>query len=213
MNQNLRKETKRKKNRAHFLLNGKNVCRDMFIFSYSISPKRYDLIRKRLNENGVDLMYHGNLKNQHNTTNVFVKQYNWSDWFDSHKFSKIQGIRKLHYFKFDAEKPNFVSVKASLNDEYIDFKLTDDLDLQSFPDELTVPKIPFERKKYLFEKIRIYCHEDSKEILCPDPTANLFVPTATLDTTTRQTPRLRAIGKCLNCKKTGHNKAKCLKKI
>ncbi len=94
---------------------------------------------------------------------------------------------KLHYFKYDAEKPKYVSVKACLNDVYIDMKSVDDFDLESFPVELNVPKITFERQKYLFEKLQKYCHEDSKDILSSDPVKKMFVPTstATLDTTTR----------------------------
>jgi hypothetical protein len=34
---------------------------------------------------------------------VYVKQYSRSSWFASLGFSKIPGIRKLHYFKFDSK--------------------------------------------------------------------------------------------------------------
>jgi hypothetical protein len=145
---------------------------------------------------------------------VYVKQYSWSSWFDSLGFSKIPGIRKLHYFKFDSKKPNFVSVKANFREEYVEIKLNKETDIQSFPDEAIVPKLSIERKKYLFDKIRKYCNENSKEILCPEPTRDMFVPstTATLETTTRGTPRVRKIGICSKCKEPGHYITTCTKK-
>ncbi len=62
---------------------------------------------------------------------VYFKQYNWSDWIDKLKFLKIPGIGKLHYFKYHAEKPKYVSVKACLIDVYIDMKLVDNFDILS----------------------------------------------------------------------------------
>ena len=54
MNEKLNENNNRKKNRAHFLLNGKTVCRKMFIFAFAFTIKRYDLLRMRLNNHGVD---------------------------------------------------------------------------------------------------------------------------------------------------------------
>jgi hypothetical protein len=95
---------------------------------------------------------------------------------------------------------------------YVSVKLIENFNpLKSFPDQSIVPKIGFERQKYLFEKIRDYCKEDSKDSLCPDPTKNMFAPTsqASLNTTTRQTERVRKIAECSICHKPGHKKTKC----
>ena len=147
-----------------------------------------------------------------NGSNINVDQYKWSEWFDQEGFSNIPGIRKLHYFKFQSLNPNFVLVKKKSTDEYVSVRLIETYKpLKPFPEKSAIPKIGFERQKYLFEHIRQYCAEDSKDVLCPDPTIGIFVETsqATFNTTTRSTERVRAISKCSICQIPGHNKAKC----
>ena len=65
------KNQKRTNNHATLRLKGKRVCKDMFIFAYAFSIKRYDLIRGQLNSTGVDLKFNGHCKKQNNK--VFLK--------------------------------------------------------------------------------------------------------------------------------------------
>ena len=65
------KNHKRTNNHATLRLKGKRVCKDMFIFAYAFSIKRYDLIRGQLNSTGVDLKFNGHCKKQNNK--VFLK--------------------------------------------------------------------------------------------------------------------------------------------
>ncbi len=82
---------------------------------------------------------------------LHVLQYKWSEWFEEVGFSNLPGIRKLHYFKFDCKNPNFVLVKEKSTDAYVAVKLIENFDpLKPFPDLSIVPKINFERQKYLF---------------------------------------------------------------
>jgi hypothetical protein len=67
INEKLNENKNRKKNRAHLRLGGKTVCRKMFIFAYAFTIKRYDLLRMRLNNHGVDLVFHGKISNQFNS--------------------------------------------------------------------------------------------------------------------------------------------------
>ena len=140
---------------------------------------------------------------------IKVLQYDWSTWFDEIGFKSIPGISKMHYFKFD--KPYHVSFKQNSNNEYVEMKLIEHWDNSyDLPPQLDIPKISFERQKYLFEKIRQFCHDECKDILCPDPISGFFSnPNVTINTTARQTDRIRAIGKCSICRVAGHNKAKC----
>ncbi len=74
-------------------------------------------------------------------------------------------------------------------------------------------KLILKDRNIYFEKIRDFSQEDSKDTLCPDPTKNMFASSqATLNTTTRQTERVRKIGVCSICHTTGKtiaNKTKC----
>ena len=57
-------------------------------------------------------------------------------------------LKFLIFFKYDSTKPNYVLVKATLSAEYVEIKLNNATDIQSFPDEVAVLKIPIERRKY-----------------------------------------------------------------
>jgi hypothetical protein len=141
---------------------------------------------------------------------VNVIQYDWSNWFAEVGFKNVPGISKFHYFKFN--KPNYVSVKEKGSDEYVEMKIIDNFDQQlNLPDRLIEPKVGFERQKYLYENIRKYCDEASKDVLCPDPVKGIFsqTSTATLEITARNTERIRAVQKCSICRVPGHNKNKC----
>ena len=52
---------------ASLYLMGKRICKLMFIFAHNFTIKRYDLIRKRFNQYGFSLQYHGNMGNQNNS--------------------------------------------------------------------------------------------------------------------------------------------------
>ena len=142
---------------------------------------------------------------------INVIQYSWSDWFEENGFKSLPGKTKYHYFKFT--RPCYVSVKESYLDEYTEVKIIEGFDTNlDLPPMLEVPKLPFDRQKYLFEKIRSFCREDSKDILCSDPTTDIFKPGSivTLKTTVRSAERTRAIKCCSKCRKQGHNKNNCL---
>jgi hypothetical protein len=84
---------------------------------------------------------------------IKVLQYDWSTWFDEIGFKSIPGTSKMHYFKFD--EPYHVSFKENSNDEYVKMKLIEHWDTSyDLPPQSDIPKISFEKQKYLFEKIR-----------------------------------------------------------
>lgn len=38
-----------------------------------------------------------------------------------------------------------------------------------FPEKVQADGLTFQRKKYLYKKIREYCEDEYKDLLCPDP--------------------------------------------
>lgn len=42
-------------------------------------------------------------------------------------------------------------------------------DISDFPDPIIPAGLSIQRKKYLYEKIRPYCRDEHKDLLCPKP--------------------------------------------
>jgi len=77
----------------------------------------------------------------------------------------------MHCLTFSADSPGFVECKVWSSDitctrhcVFDSSEVTTDL-----PEALTPTGLSTDRKKYLYEKIRDYCPDSSKDILCPLP--------------------------------------------
>ena len=105
---------------------------------------------------------------------VFVPTYNWSEFFDNIMMkSALKGISRLHQFRFSAARHGKVYVKESSSAAEREITLVCDDSWQPSPDELppfvTPNGLSAERQQYLFEKIREFCPNDKKDIVCPRP--------------------------------------------
>ena len=105
---------------------------------------------------------------------VFVPTYNWSEFFDNIMMkSPLKGISRLHQFQFSAARHGKVHVKESSSAAEREITLVRDDLWQPSPDELppvvTPNGLSAERQQYLFEKIREFCPDDKKDIVCPRP--------------------------------------------
>ncbi len=108
--------------------------------------------------------------------NTFVRQYNWSDYF--HKFYKRQafdGIKSFHHLKFDQTRPGKVMVREVSDGEEKELTVLAKPHLHWKPDpndlpqEIHPPGLSRERRQYLFDKIREFCPEESRDKVCPNP--------------------------------------------
>ena len=102
---------------------------------------------------------------------TIVPSRDWAGVFSSH-FRCLDGIKKYHHLCFEWDYPGIVFLKktAMVKEETRCLLLGDWS--PSLVDKL--PLVPatglsLERRRYLFERIREYSREESKDAVCPDP--------------------------------------------
>ena len=102
---------------------------------------------------------------------TLVKTYDWSTYLTPH-FKRIIGIKKYHHFRFCSSQPNVVFVKEHADTPEIALTVTKNNwipDSTQLPDVVHPKGLSIERQWYLYESIRPFCQEDSKDIACPHP--------------------------------------------
>ena len=82
----------------------------------------------------------------------------------------IPHIKRLHHFQFTSEDLGTVIVKRSCDgeEERLDLMISQP-SVEDFP-ELVLPSgLSDARQWYLFQKIRDFCSDETKDIVCPLP--------------------------------------------
>ena len=107
-----------------------------------------------------------------------VKMYDWSSFFESHTIkSALKGISKMQHFRFTADHPGYVFVKSSSDSLETKIKLLKDTtwkpDKHVLPEVITAPGLSVEQQWYLFNKIREFCPDEVKDLVCPQPATPL----------------------------------------
>lgn len=100
---------------------------------------------------------------------TIVPTLDWTDFFATKL--KIQGIKKLHHFRFTSSSPGHVFVKESSDTVERDINLLKEpwtLDADTKPD-VVPPKGP-NRQWYLYELIRPFFPPNDQDSVCPLPT-------------------------------------------
>jgi len=110
--------------------------------------------------------------------NIFVPTYNWSQFFEDHVIkTALKGITKFQHFRFTHTNPGVVYVKSSSSGDEKKISLLKDQSWQPSPNQLpqvVVPNgLPPERQVYLYEKIREFCTDATKDLVCPKPPSYL----------------------------------------
>ena len=114
----------------------------------------------------------------------------WDTYFKSH-FRVVKNITNFQRFLFSSEKPGFVHLSQSDTLEERNFKI-----LSSDPVVLSATNLPpiiqpaglsTDRAKYLYEQIRPYCHQESRDITCPAP-AGLSTAASSLEAEMQPAP-------------------------
>lgn len=110
---------------------------------------------------------------------INVPMYNWSGFFEPFTIqTALKGISKMHHFRFTADQLGVVFVKNYSDDaEERQINLlklvTWKPDLQDLPPQIIPPGLTLERQWYLYQKIREFCPDDVKDIVCPEPSTSL----------------------------------------
>ena len=102
----------------------------------------------------------------------YVPTYNWSEYFEQHTIkSALKGITKLHHFRFDANSPGAVYIKERSSDSERQITLTKNNSwcpsANHLPDIVVPPGLSLERQWYLYDKIREFCSDITKDDVCP----------------------------------------------
>ena len=105
---------------------------------------------------------------------IHVPTYNWSEFFEDHvKKTALKGISKYQHFRFSRSAPGAVFVKNSSDGVEKKIMLLKDETWRPSPNDLPEIIVPNglspERQLYLYEKIREFCTDSTKDLVCPKP--------------------------------------------
>ena len=120
---------------------------------------------------------------------TIVPSRNWAGFLSSH-FRRLDGIKQYHHFRFERDHPGVVFLKKTAEaeeEQRVLLRVLWNPSPVDKPSLIVPPGLSHERQKYLYEKIREYCREDVRDIVCPEPTIVHQPP----DITTEQTPSKR----------------------
>jgi hypothetical protein len=107
---------------------------------------------------------------------VIVKQYDWASSF--RKFFKrkaFEGIKSLHHLVFSSSSPGVVKVRKETDGEVETIHVLSKAGMNwkpsphVLPDQIVPPGLSRERQTYLYEKIREFVPDGSKDKVCPKP--------------------------------------------
>ena len=110
---------------------------------------------------------------QDGSTIVFYRY--WAGFLSSH-FRHLDGIKQYHHFRFEWNHPGVVFLKKIATADEEERCLLRGVwspYARDKPPPTPPPGLSLERKKYLFDKIREYCREDTRDLVCPQPDSPL----------------------------------------
>lgn len=149
--------------------------------------------------------------------NVFVPVYNWQQLHHDLNFKNIPNIKSFHKFIFSCEFKGRVRLyESAYSPEFTEFVMCADHKIVSddLPPTVSPIGLSAQRQLYLYNSIRPFVADHSKDILCPKPTEpgftgpsvcplNRQLKTAKTKTVFDET-FVRASPKCGFCGQTGH---------
>jgi len=103
---------------------------------------------------------------------MIVPVYDWSQFLSEH-FRKVPKMKSYQHFMFTSARPGIVQLKALNDSEESQFRILSDENWT--PDHLERPQcitpsgLSAKRQWYLYDQIREFCREDSKDLVCPLP--------------------------------------------
>lgn len=104
---------------------------------------------------------------------IIVPTYDWKGWLAT-KFKTIPQMKQYHHFRVSADNPGSVFLKVHSDTEEKKFDLIKDplwLPSASELPSLVEPRgLPPDRQWYLYEHIREFCPDYSKDTVAPLPT-------------------------------------------
>ena len=159
---------------------------------------------------------------------IIVPTYNWQGLL-SPFFKRIPSITKFHQFKITKNDNGNVNLTvrkhSNTTETTVDILKSTCTSIPTNLPEIIEPKgLSLDRQWYLHDKIRQFCSDDCKDLVCPKPSnppLRILPPLlqsspsrSVMDSDTEledepQPKRQRCAMKCGNCGQTGHNKRTC----
>ena len=105
------------------------------------------------------------------TRNIPV--YNWSEFLAPH-FKKVPQLKSYHHMTFSSEAPGALVLKLAADSEEELLQLLRDgwqPSPRDLPAVIPPPGLTMDRQWYLYNHIREYCTEATKDVVCPRPTS------------------------------------------
>ncbi|XP_055955699.1 uncharacterized protein LOC126815989 isoform X1 [Patella vulgata] len=106
-----------------------------------------------------------------NDGQVLVRHYDWQEMESD--FKVLPGIKSYQHFRFTDKQPGTVYCKESVDSEEQEFHLLKSKDAVPqfrMPSIIPPPGLPPKRQWYLYDQIRDFCSEETRDITCPRPT-------------------------------------------
>ena len=155
---------------------------------------------------------------------VLVPTYDWTGHLAPY-FRRIKSLKTYHHFTLDSQCPGMVLLKETSDSPVTKERhLRDDNDIPSeLPPTVTPSGLSNERQWYLYDKIREFCPEGSRDLTCPLPTgprpasssrntpdvdSALDIPSPATEVTINPHP-MRKQRLCSRCGNPGHNIRSC----
>ena len=121
---------------------------------------------------------------------VIVPTCNWKEFLTPH-FRTIPSIKEYQHYTFSSDKPGIVSVKKFDTSSKELHLLKDNWNPgESVPNILTPKGLPLERQWYLYNNIRQFCPEETKDVVCLLPSIPLAIGTSQPGARTQANPRV-----------------------
>ena len=102
---------------------------------------------------------------------TIVPSRDWARFLSPH-FRRLDGIKQYHHFRFERDHPGVVFLKKTATAEEEQRCLLRGVWSPSpvdKPPSVLPAGLSLERRRYLYEKIREYCREDVRDLVCPVP--------------------------------------------
>ena len=153
---------------------------------------------------------------------VIIASFDWTDYLAPH-FNVIKGIKMIHHFTFEEHSLGgghlITRVTCSDSPTAVSFLKATNVSLPLTMPPMVPPKgLTAERQWYLFEKIREFCPDNSKDKTCPlpelpRPSSTCHSPkSATMSSSEEELASPAEKRRCVvcgNCKQSCHNRRTC----
>lgn len=100
---------------------------------------------------------------------VLVKVHDWQAFFTQQSWLKLLNITRYSHFEFSHEWKGEVKCRITGDPNAFLNTISKSKQVYGFPVEIIPEGLSEARKKYLFENIRPYCKQETKDLLCPKP--------------------------------------------